>query len=239
MLTQLSPLPATWENHVHAGEKQRMLKDSTKSKPDHQLKLVIQISSPASLHFFFFSSTWHQSCSQRHQFKEVLKTFNPLCSQFSPRTLLWGCWGTAPLKCRSPGEPSGEDHWQVWKVTSNVINSLVDFNGLIVGILTHRSTFSKGWQSCKANCCAGEEQQGRCSPQPHRLLQNHWSSHSHSKASLGTYGSYSSRATRTLHKQLQKCLIYGQSLNTKGWFQDTEYCLSAKQYLALFAEIIV
>lgn len=37
----------------------------------------------------FFSSTWHQSYSQRHQFNKVLKTFNPLCSQFSQETLSW------------------------------------------------------------------------------------------------------------------------------------------------------
>lgn len=52
VLTQRSPLPATWENHVQVGEKQCVLKNSMQSKPEHQLKLVIQISSPASLCFF-------------------------------------------------------------------------------------------------------------------------------------------------------------------------------------------
>lgn len=49
-----------------------------------------------------------------------------------------------PLKCSSPGESSAEDHCQVLKVPSNVINSLVDFNGLIAAMLIYQSTFSKG-----------------------------------------------------------------------------------------------
>ena len=143
------------------------------------------------------------------------------------------------MKCGSPGESSGENHWQVLKVTSNVINSLVDFNGLILGILIYRSTFSKGWQSCKANCGTGKQLQGGCSPQPPGFLQNYQSGHSHRKASLETCSSYSSQPSNTRNRSLQKCLICGQSLNTKGCFEDVEYCLSAKQYLALFAKIIV
>lgn len=143
------------------------------------------------------------------------------------------------MKRGSPGESSGENHWQVLKVTSNVINSLVDFNGLIVGILIHRSTFSEGWPSCKANRGPGKQLQGGCSPQPQRCLQNLQSGHGHRKASLGTCSSRSIQSRKTRNRSLQKCLVYGQSLNTEACFQDIEYCLSAKQYSALFVIIIV
>ena len=140
-------------------------------------------------------------------------------------------WNVTP-----PGESSGEHHWQGLKVTSNAINSLVDFNGLTVGILTYWSTFSKGWESCKANSGTGEHLQGGCSPRPPTLLRNCQGGHGHQTASLGTCSSYSPQPTKTRNQSLQKCLVYGQPLNTKGSFQDIDYCLSAKHYLAVFVK---